>query len=179
MMPTQIHSLESYFHSLVHTIFETRAGLHDAEIGAYVANMLCEFSEPSNVYRLRDDRGKRLEDLKEMAHAADPVFGTAVSFDEERRVRQYMGDYALFVAGMCYDAVKSGSNELEGGPTLAELIEVGKQSYSIVSKFDVCEYQSEAPLFMRLASDFERCVLGLALVREKMATASMAVSEEF
>ena len=177
-MPTQIHSLDPYFQPLVQTIFETRTGLHDVELAGYVAHMLCEFSEPNNVFRLHDAMGRRLEDLKEMTLAADPVFGTATSFDEERRVRRYMGDYALFVAGMCHDAVKSGSNLLEDGPTLAELIAVGKKSYSIVSAFDQFEYQSEAPLFARLANDFERCVLGLALVREKMTTNAMPISEE-
>jgi len=178
-MAAQAHPLESFFHPLVHSTFTNKAGLHDPEIAAYVARMLCEFSDPKNVFRLHDETGRRLEDLKEMARAADPVFGTAASFDEERTVRRYMGDYTLFVAGMCHDAVKSGSNTEEDGPTLAELIETGKESYSIVSAFNVYEYQIEAPLFARLANDFERCLLGLALVREEMAGQKVPLPEEY
>lgn len=178
-MATQTHPLESYFQTLVQSTFETKAGLHDAEIAAYVARMLCDFSDANNVFRLRDETGRRLEDLKEMARAADPVFGTAVSFDEERAVRRYMGDYTLFVAGMCHDVVRSGSAMHEDGPTLAELIEIGKESYSIVSQFNVFEYEKEAPLFARLANDFERCILGLALVREEMADNKVPLPPEY
>ena len=32
-----------------------------------------------------------------MMLAADPVHGTAASFDEERALRKHIGDYALFV----------------------------------------------------------------------------------
>jgi len=168
-MTTYTHPLESYFYPLVQNTFETKAGLRDSEICSYVARMLCEFSEPENVFRLQDETGRRLEDLNDMARAADPVGGTAASFDEERAVRRYMGDYTLFVAGMCYDVVRSGSNNHEDGPTLAELIKVGRESYFIVSQFNLFEYEREAPLFARLANDFERCILGLALIREQMA----------
>ncbi len=178
-MATQTHPLESYFHPLVQSTFEAKAGLHDPEIAGYVARMLCEFSEPGSVYRLHDETGRRLEDLKDMARAADPVHGTAASFDEERRVRRYMGDYALFVAGMCHDVVKSGSATHEDGPTLAELIAIGKESYFIVSQFNVFEYEREAPLFARLTNDFERCILGLALVREEMADRKVSLPPEY
>ncbi len=36
--------------------------------------------------------------------AADPVNGTAASFDAERAMRKYIGDYALFVGGMYPEA---------------------------------------------------------------------------
>lgn len=175
---TQTHPLESFFYPLVHSTFENKAGLHDTEISAYVARMLCDFAEPKNVFRLRDETGRLLEDLGEMARAADPVYGTATSFDVERAVRRYMGDYTLFVAGMCQDAVRSDTSDTEGGPTLSELIATGKQSYTIVSQFNLCEYQAEAPLFARLANEFERCVLGLVLVREEMSGQKIPFPEE-
>jgi hypothetical protein len=53
-------------------------------------------------------------------------------------------------------------------PSLRELIQTGKESYYIVSQFNVFEYENEAPLFGRLADSFERCILGLALVREDL-----------
>ena len=53
-------------------------------------------------------------------------------------------------------------------PSLAELILAGKESYYIVSQFNLFEYEKEAPLFARLADSFERCILGLALVREDL-----------
>jgi hypothetical protein len=46
-----------------------------------------------------------------------------------------------------------------------DLIKAGKESYYIVSKFDQFEYARLAPLFGRLARDFESCVYGLNLVK--------------
>jgi hypothetical protein len=53
-------------------------------------------------------------------------------------------------------------------PSLTELIQAGKESYFIVSQFNLFEYEQEAPLFGRLSDRFERCILGLTLVREEL-----------
>jgi len=53
-------------------------------------------------------------------------------------------------------------------PSLDELILAGKESYYIVSQFNLFEYEEEAPLFARLSDSFERCILGLTLVREEL-----------
>jgi len=53
-------------------------------------------------------------------------------------------------------------------PSLSELIHAGKESYFIVSQFNMFEYEKEAPLFARLSDGFERCILGLSLVREEL-----------
>jgi hypothetical protein len=37
-----------------------------------------------------------------------------------------------------------------------------------VSQFNLAEYEQEAPLFARLSDRFERCILGLTLVREEL-----------
>jgi hypothetical protein len=167
-MNTQTHPLEAYFHEIVQSTYASKLGLSDPEITGYVARMLCEFAEPDNIFRLRDESGKLIENLNEMVRASDPVYGTAPSFDAERAARKYIGDYALFVAGLCHDVVKAGASAENAGATLAELMKVGKESYFIVSQFNVFEYEKEAPLFTRLSDDFERCILGLALVREEL-----------
>jgi len=43
-----------------------------------------------------------------------------------------------------------------------------KESYFIVSQFNLFEYELEAPLFARLSDRFERWLLGLTLVREEL-----------
>ena len=102
---------------------------------------------------MRDPKGRPIEKLDEMVRAADPIHGTAQSFDAERAVRKYIGDYALFIAGMCPEAIESDSNNASSArPTLAELIRVGKESYYIVSQFNVFEYEKEAPLYAQLSS---------------------------
>jgi hypothetical protein len=70
---------------------------------------------------------------------------------------------------MCPDAIESDPNVKNSErPTLAELIRVGKESYHIVSQFNVFEYEKEAPLYGRLASVFEHCILGLAIARRDL-----------
>jgi len=167
-MHTEAHPLESFLHEMVRNTYEGKLGFNDPEITAYVARVLCDFSEPEKLFRLHDETGRRLEDLKEMQRAADPVYGTATSFDAERATRKYIGDYALFVAGMCHEILKSDAEHVKDGPTVEELISAGKESYYIVSQFNLCEYEAEAALFARLTENFEHCVLGLAMMREEM-----------
>jgi len=137
-------------------------------VTGYVANLLCEFSQADKLYKVRDASDHPIEELEAMLLAADPVNGTATSFDAERALRKYIGDYALFVGGMYPEAMAPGRRRRTAHPSLGELIRAGKESYFIVSQFNLFEYESEAPLFARLSDSFERCILGLALVREDL-----------
>jgi hypothetical protein len=105
-----------------------------------------------------------------MMQAADPVNGTAPSFDAERALRKHIGDYSLFVAGMYPEAMGSGRRIRRHNPSMSELIHAGKESYYIVSQFNLFEYEQEAPLFARLSDRFEHCILGLTMVREELET---------
>ena len=76
-------------------------------------------------------------------------------------MRKHIGDYALFVgrhvpAGRLALAPAPAST-----PSLQELVHAGKESYYIVSQFNLFEYEQEAPLFGRLSDWFECCILGL------------------
>ena len=168
-MQSQAHPLEPFFHQVVRNSYEGKLGLHDPDVTSYVARLLCEFSEADKLYKVRDEVGRPIDELTEMMQASDPVHGTASSFDAERAVRKHIGDYALFVAGMYPEAMGSGRRRRRRQPSLGELIHAGKESYFIVSQFNLFEYEQEAPLFARLSDGFERCILGLTLVREELA----------
>jgi hypothetical protein len=167
-MQTQAHPLEPFFQQAVRDSYEGKLGLHDPDVIAYVSRVLCDFSESNSLFKARDTAGHSKDELDAMIVASDPVNGTALSFDAERAMRKYIGDYALFVAGMVPEAIDSGAPEATRRPTLGELIRAGKESYFVVSQFNVFEYKKEAPLFARLSDQFERYILGLALVREEM-----------
>jgi hypothetical protein len=167
--PDPSHPLEPFFHQAVRNSYEGKLGLHDPDVTGYVAHLLCEFTEADKLYKVRDAAGRPIEELSEMVMAADPVNGTASSFDAERAVRKHIGDYALFIAGMYPEAMDSNRHRRRHRPSLGELILAGKESYFIVSQFNLCEYEREAPLFARLSDRFERWLLGLALVREELA----------
>ena len=167
-MQAQTHPLESFFQQAVRNSYEGKLGLNDPDVTAYVARLLCEFSESDKLYKVRDEVGRPIEELTEMVQAADPVNGSAPSFDAERALRKHIGDYALFVAGMYPEAISSSRRLRRHQPSLGELILAGKESYYIVSQFNLFEYEQEAPLFARLSDRFERCILGLTLVREEL-----------
>jgi hypothetical protein len=165
--PNQTHPLEPFFQQAVRNSYEGKLGLHDPDVTGYVAHLLCEFSETDKLYRVRDATGHPIEELEAMIKAADPVNGSAPSFDAERAMRKYIGDYALFVGGMYPESNVPGSRH-GLHPSLSELIHAGKESYFIVSQFNMFEYEKEAPLFARLSDGFERCILGLSLVRQEL-----------
>jgi hypothetical protein len=167
-MQAQTHPLELFFQKAVRNIYEGKLGFHDSDVTAYVARLLCDFTDANKLYSVHDEMGRPIEELKEMLEAADPVNGRAASFDEERAVRKHIGDFALFVGGMYPEASKSKSRGRRHQPSLEELIHVGKESYYIVSQFNLFEYEKEAPLFARLSDGFERCILGLTMVREEI-----------
>ncbi len=167
-MQPQTHPLEQFFHHAVRNNYEGKLGLNDPDVTSYVAHLLCEFSHSDKLYKVRDEAGRPVDELARMILAADPVHGTAPSFDAERLIRKHIGDYSLFVAGMYPEAVEPWRRHRRGNPTLEELVRAGKESYYIVSQFNLFEYENEAALFGRLSDWFERCILGLTLVREEL-----------
>lgn len=167
-MATQVHPLEPFFQSEVSSAFDGKLGLNDPELSAYVARVLCTFSEQGSLFLQRGFKGFSIEQLCAAARDADPVYGTAASFDVERSVRKQIGDYCLFVAGMLPEALDASGTGRRRLPSLGEVIKLGRDSYSVVSHFTVFEYKREAPMFARLCDQFERYVLGLALVREEL-----------
>jgi hypothetical protein len=172
-MSAQAHPLEPFFQQAVRNSYEGKLGLHDPDVTEYVAHLLCEFSDTKNLYRVRDEAGNPIQELDEMVRASDPVNGPAPSFDEERARRKHIGDFALFVGGMYPEATDSTHARRRHQPSLDELIRAGKESYFIVSQFNLFEYEQEAPLFARLSDGFERCILGLTMVRDEFAVRKM------
>lgn len=167
-MTQQTHPLEQFFHQAVRNSYQGKLGLNDPDVTSYVAHLLCEFSQSDKLYKVRDEAGRPVDELARMILAADPVNGSAPSFDAERLIRKHIGDYALFVAGMYPEAVEPWRRHRRGNPSLEELVRAGKESYYIVSQFNLFEYEKEAPLFGRLSDWFERCILGLTIVREEL-----------
>jgi len=168
MQARQSHPLESFFLQAVRNSYEGKLGLRDPDVTSYVAHLLCDFSRTDKLYKMRDEMGRPIAELEQMVTAADPINGTAPSFDAERMLRKHIGDYALFVGGMYPEAIDSWRRCRRHHPTLPELIHAGKESYFIVSQFNLFEYEQEAPLFARLSDHFEHCIVGLTIVREEL-----------
>jgi hypothetical protein len=160
------NSLRQLFHDVVSECYDARLGLRDSEISSYVADLLTEFCRADNIYRIRDAAGRPVREVGEMLLASDPVHGTASSFVEERERRKHIGDYTLFFTGMYPESMhRWGEQQREN---FFEMVQAGKESYYIVSQFDLFEYAREAPFFGRLAGSFEACIYGLNMVRAEL-----------
>ena len=134
--------------------------LADREVAAYVGDLLIDFVHVDNFYRIRNCRGKRLEEVGEMLVESNPVLD-ARSFEREREVRKHIGDYTLFLTGMFPEYVATLPRRGLRLDSLIDYVKAGKESYRIVAAFDQFKYRHVAPLFRRLAEQFEYCVHGL------------------
>lgn len=167
----QEHPLRTLFHGLVSSAFQGTLGLRHQEISLYLGDMLTEFAHVDNLYRLRDVRGERLQEVVEMLMEGDVALN-APSFDHERAVHKHIGDFTLFWTGIYPEALRH-LREQGRADYLIDYVRQGKQSYYIVSTFQHGPYASAAPLFRQLSEEFELCLYGLSLVRrdwERLAT---------
>jgi hypothetical protein len=160
--------LHELFSQLVNQRFDQEIGLRDSNVKQYVTELLTEFCDTRQLYSIRSAEGRPLEDVGEMLIEADPIYGPAPSFDRERQVRKHIGDYTLFFTGMFPESInrfRLRRNRLEN---FIDLVKAGKESYYVVSKFDQFEYQKVAPMFAKLAHEFEACVFGLNCVKSDL-----------
>ncbi|HVH87143.1 MAG TPA: hypothetical protein VM912_10480 [Terriglobales bacterium] len=160
--------LQDFFQGLVTQTFASTIGVRDGDLTAYVSEMLAIFCQSEELYKIRNAAGSRLSDVGEMLLESDPVFGPAASFDREREVRKHIGDYTLFFAGMFPESINRYRLRRQRLESLVDFIKAGKESYYIVSQFDVFEYAGAAPLFAKLSNQFEDCVCGLNMVKNEL-----------
>ena len=162
------HSLRHFFTEIVQRRFDADVRLPDVRLAAYVSGLLVDFTHVDNLYRIRDSRGRRLEDVGEMLLESNPLLG-ASSFDREREVRKHVGDYVLFMTGLFPESLSARQRFRQMRlDVFADYMKAGKESYTVVSAFDQFEYKDEAPLFHKLAENFELCVFGLNLVKQDL-----------
>ena len=167
-MVPESHPLRELFLQLVERDFAEGVGMRDGEVNDYVASLLTEFCESDQLYKIYNASGRRLDDVGEMLLESDPVFGEAPSFDRERQVRKHIGDFTLFLTGMFPESINHYRLRRQRLENFVDFMKAGKESYYIVSKFEYFEYAKVAPLFSRLAREFERCVYGLNLVKNDL-----------
>ena len=169
---TEAHPLTRLFTELVEANFRRHLELRDGEITDYVAALLLDFTRIENVYRIRDTRGRAIEDVGEMLLESNPL-GPAPGFDREREVRKHVGDFTLFFSGMFPESIRNWRlRRLQAG-SFVDYIRAGKESYHVVAAFNQFEYLKVAPLFRKLSDKFEECVYGLHLVRQTMDVNSL------
>jgi hypothetical protein len=130
----------------------------DKKVTDYICTLLTDFARTENLYRLRDQRGRRLESVVEMLLEAQEVAYADAPLAREREIRKYLGDYVLFMTGM----FKEYTDHLS---LTSYYLEEGMRAYWSVSEIDHVRYHPDAVLFRELADKFEFCVGGLNYLR--------------
>jgi hypothetical protein len=161
------HPLSRLFRELVQHRFYDDSQIRDRDVTAYISGLLTRFADVRELYKIRNARGRRLEEVGEMLIESNPLL-EASSFDREREVRKHIGDYTLFLCGLFPEYVARLPRQSLRLDSIVDYVKAGKESYRVVSYFDQFEYKAEAPLFRKLAEWFEICVLGLNRVKQDL-----------
>ena len=157
-------SLQELFGELVERAFALSLRWDDRQVMRYLTRLLTEFAHIDSLYRLRDLNGRPLREVAEMLYYADVRLG-AQSFYQEREVHRHIGDFTLFWAGVYPEALPKLRASLRKDH-LIDYVKQGKESYRLVSLFDIGEWREEAPMFRRLSENFEVAMQGLHAVRQ-------------
>src|SRR5258708_11328749 len=99
MIP-ESHPLQRLFVDLVGRHYAEEIGIRDPQVVNYVSQLLAEFCDAEQLFKIRNATNQPLSDVGEMLIESNPVFGPAPSFDRERQVRKHIADYTLFFADM-------------------------------------------------------------------------------
>lgn len=163
------HPLRTLFLVLIERAFSDDLRWEDRYVSKYIADLMTEFAHMDRLYPLRDGSGQSIDTVAEMLAEGD-VRMNAASFEREREVHKYIGDYILFMTGIFPEYLKrlKIARMIISPDYLLDYVKVGKKSYRIVSEFDFGPYKESTPLYRKLSDNFEACILGLGSVRKQM-----------
>jgi hypothetical protein len=139
------------FRALTEMSFE-QIELRDRDLMRYVADLLVEFIHVDNLFRLRDQQGRRLDHLVDMLlDLRDQVPADA------RAARKHIGDYTLFIVGLYPESLTRRRRARSPEYYIAQ----GKEAYLVVADMDRAKPTER--LFRKLSDQFEYCVTALNL----------------
>jgi hypothetical protein len=167
------HPLRRLFAGLTEQTFLSALGVADPPLTDYLSELLTRFVHMDALYKLRDTRGKRLEEVAEMMIEAEalPAEGRT-----RREVHRHIGDYTLFWTGVYPEGLHKLRSALSKD-SFIDYCEQGKRSYYIASTFEADAYREEVPVLRRLSTEFELCAYGLSQVRREWERLRLDVSK--
>jgi hypothetical protein len=143
------HPVRQMFRTLTERGLE-QSHLSDVDIHQYLSNLLVEFIYVENLYKVRDESGKRLEYVFDMLAKA----GDSPDLDK-REIYRHVGDFTLFVLGLFPESLNRGKRSISPD----YYADHGRRSYLI--RWELENYRSAVIVFRKLSEQFERCVLTL------------------
>jgi len=161
-VPKTDHPLRRLFAGLTEHTFLNTLGMGDPPLIDYLAALLSRFIHMDAVFRLRNTRGKRLEEVADMMLEAEGL----PEGRTRREIHRHIGDFALFWTGVYPEALERLRSALSKDHFI-DYCAQGKRSYYIASTFADDPYRDEAPVLRRLSTEFELCAYGLNQVRRE------------
>lgn len=129
--------------------------VHDRDTIDYITNLLTEFVQIDNMYRVRDESGRRLEYIYEILDRTSRETSPAV----RREYYRHLGDLTLFNLGLFPENLTYGRRTV----STSYYTEQGRRSYHIVA--DMPGASDTTVVFRKLSEQFEHCVRGLNWVK--------------
>jgi hypothetical protein len=130
--------------------------LHDRDTIEYITNLLTEFVQTDNMYRIRDDGGRRVEYLFDMLAQAS----RQMSPDQRREYYRHVGDLTLFNLGLFPESLMYGRRTVSPD----YYAETGRRSYTMVAELNASSFRAPT-IYRKLSAQFEQCVVGLNWVK--------------
>ncbi len=163
-MPSSVpqnHPLRRMFAAVTEQTFAVKIGVADPPLIDYLSGLLARFASVQSIYSLRNNVGKRLDEVADMLAEANER-----EADAKRETHRHIGDFTLFWTGVFPEALSQMQGPL-AKDLLIDYCEHGKRSYYIASTFDDEPYQEESAVLRRLSHEFELCAFGLSQVRSE------------
>jgi hypothetical protein len=129
--------------------------LHDPETIQYITNLLTEFVQIENMYRIKNETGDRVQYLFDMLTQASNEMSPAL----RRDYYKHLGDMTLFNLGLFPENLTYGRRTVSPN----YYAEAGRRSYTIVAEMDSPSRGTD--VYRKLSEQFEQCVVGLNWVK--------------
>jgi 3-methyladenine DNA glycosylase Tag len=147
------HPIRALFHQLTERGMG-QLNLHDPETIRYITNLLTEFVQIENMYRIKDEAGQQVQHLFDMLTQASNEMSPAM----RRDYYKHLGDLTLFNLGLFPESLTYGHRTVSPN----YYAETGRRSYTIVAEMDS---SSGTRVYRKLSEQFEQCVVGLNWVK--------------
>src|SRR5947208_12953826 len=129
--------------------------LHDPDTIQYLTNLLTEFIQIENMYRMKDESGRSLQYVFEMLTQASNEMSPSV----RRDCYKHVGDLTLFNLGLFPESLTYGHRSVSPD----YYAQTGRRSYTIVAEMD--SSPRTGTVYRKLSEQFEQCVIGLNWVK--------------
>jgi len=148
------HPIRSFFHQLTLRGM-SQLNFHDADTIQYLTNLLTDFVQIGNMYRIKDESGRRMQYIFDvLAQASGEMLP-----DVRRDYYKHLGDLTLFNLGLFPESLTYGRRMVSPD----YYAETGRRSYTIVAEMDSA--RRSKVVYRKLSAQFEQCVVGLNWVK--------------